>query len=585
MRENDVLFFNLHRRYINSTPEYGGFLGIFLLAAFLNSNGYKAQSYAGQLMEGKRLLDYACRNQKVSMIGLYCDYENVTENIFLSQYIKSTYNIPVIVGGPQATALGEEFIDKSQCDAIVRYEGEMTVLELVNFYIDDTGNKAAIDGITYKDNGKLIVNSDRKIIDNLDALPFVTDECFLDFRKRQKELSIMTGRGCPFNCAFCYEGHHTKKVRFRTVDNVLNEIEMFMNSRKNSKEIYILFTDDTFTLNSERVKQLCDGLNKLKEKKPFKWFCEGHIHTLYNHPEMIQYIANAGAQRVQLGIEAGTQKVLNSYRKGSTLDEIRTVVKLCAEAGISQIYSNIILGGAFFTKEVYEEDLKFVKELISLGKGSVEIGVVSFWPLAETSITNNPEKYGIKIVDKDFITSVGDLPQTETPELCKYDIADMMKNMKYEIRKHMLTMLNNFEVPLDKIKNWFSKENGVKAYGIWWNYLIQDIKLFAYYDMLASGEAVTSDELDKNEFWTSHPMRVVSLYSELKRLTDDLFEVCGVELTRIEQYVLCYSTGKLCVTDILDKINEDLGIELNQINMIKILEKLEKNRLIVYSII
>lgn len=115
MRDNDILFFNLHRRYLNASPQFGGFLGIFTLAAFLNENGYRAQSYAGQLTEGLRLIDEACQNYNIKMIGLYCDYENVTEVIFLSSYIKETYQIPVIVGGPQSTSLKKDFYIKSQC--------------------------------------------------------------------------------------------------------------------------------------------------------------------------------------------------------------------------------------------------------------------------------------------------------------------------------------------------------------------------------------------------------------------------------------------------------------------------------------
>ena len=91
MRENDVVFFNLHRRYVNTKSDYGGFLGIFLLAAFLNENGYASQSFSGELMEGKALIDSICKDGKTQLIGLYCDFENVTENIFLSKYIKENY--------------------------------------------------------------------------------------------------------------------------------------------------------------------------------------------------------------------------------------------------------------------------------------------------------------------------------------------------------------------------------------------------------------------------------------------------------------------------------------------------------------
>ena len=74
------------------------------------------------------------------MIGLYCDYDNITENIFLSRHVKEKYNLPVIIGGPQATALDENFFVDSKCDAVVRYEGELTVLELMNFFLAFMGN-------------------------------------------------------------------------------------------------------------------------------------------------------------------------------------------------------------------------------------------------------------------------------------------------------------------------------------------------------------------------------------------------------------------------------------------------------------
>ncbi len=326
MRNNDIVFFNLHRRYLNHIIEYGGFLGIYNLAAFLNENGYDAQSFAGSFMEGKAIIDEICQSKSTSMVGLYCDYENVTENIFLCRYIKENFHIPVIIGGPQATALNKDFFEKSLCDVVVRYEGELTVLDLVQYYLDEVGKIENIKGIIFLKNNKLIINQEQDIIQNLDALPFVNDACFLLEEPRDR-LSIMTGRGCPFHCAFCHEGHHTRKVRFRSVENVLREINIFIDSKCSFSNVYIMFTDDTFTLIPKRVKEICEGLKELRKKKDFLWFCEGHIHMLFLHPEMIEYMAQAGVHRIQLGIEAGTQDVLDAYRKGSTLEEIKFVVK------------------------------------------------------------------------------------------------------------------------------------------------------------------------------------------------------------------------------------------------------------------
>ena len=107
MQELDILFLNLHRRYLNYEPNHGGFLGIYLLSAFLNNEGYSAKGFSGSLEEGLKIIDNLCAENKISMLGLYCDYENVTENIFISRYVKKNFNLPVIVGGPQATALDE----------------------------------------------------------------------------------------------------------------------------------------------------------------------------------------------------------------------------------------------------------------------------------------------------------------------------------------------------------------------------------------------------------------------------------------------------------------------------------------------
>ena len=135
----DVLFMNLHRRYLNLDVKVCGFLGIYYLSAFLRQYGYNAKGVSCTLREGKNTLDVFCSQGKLSMVGLYCDYDNVTENIFISRYVKENYHLPVIVGGPQSSSLDLEFIQKSKCDAVVIGEGELTVYELVKYFIEKQG--------------------------------------------------------------------------------------------------------------------------------------------------------------------------------------------------------------------------------------------------------------------------------------------------------------------------------------------------------------------------------------------------------------------------------------------------------------
>ena len=89
------------------------------------------------------------------------------------RYIKEKYCLPVIVGGPQATALKKDFLVKSGCDAIVRYEGEVTVLELLQYFVDGYGCLENIKGIAFLKNNNLEINPDREVIENLDSLPFI----------------------------------------------------------------------------------------------------------------------------------------------------------------------------------------------------------------------------------------------------------------------------------------------------------------------------------------------------------------------------------------------------------------------------
>ena len=565
MDELDILFLNLHRRYMNSMPRYGGFLGIFLLSAFLKSEGFESKSFAGSLEEGLKHLEKI----HPAMIGLYCDYENVTENIFLSRYIKDQFKIPVIVGGPQSTALDENFFRKSKCDVIVRYEGELTMLDLMNFFLEDVGALEKIHGISYLTPEGIKTNPERALIRNLDSLPFIDENCYLEPRYFYRGLSLMTGRGCPFHCAFCHEGSHTRAVRFRSVKNILAEIDLYL-KKYHGNDLTILFTDDTFTLDPKRVREICDGLSERLKKYRFNWFCEGHVHTMFKNPEMIRDLARGGCYRIQLGIESGTERVLNSYGKNSTPEEIFEVVKMCRDAGIEQIFGNIILGGAHFSREIFEQDKKFALDLIKESQGTVEIGTLTFWPLAETRMTRDPKNFGIKIIDPDFLTAVGDFPQIETAELDRFEINEMEKDLIESIQLLMLEMLETWQVPTKLIMTWFLRRS------MWFHILHQNEILFSYYEMIFLGEGFHSSQIENLSI--AHPMRIASMCRYLNRIDESTVEIRGEILKGIEIDILLLTTGKLSV----EEISSRLGIEIDQV--IEILSRLEHKHLIVYSL-
>ena len=571
----DILFLNLHRRYLNVEPNYGGFIGIYILSAFARQEGYEAKGFSGSLEKGLKILDELCAAEKVSMIGLYCDYENVTENIFISRHVKEKYNLPVIVGGPQATALAEDFFIASKCDAVVRYEGEITVLELMNFYLEGVGEIENILGAAYLTENGLKINPERPLIKNLDALPFIDANCYLDEENFYLNFGIMTGRGCPFHCAFCHEGAHTRQVRFRSVENVLAEVDAYLKNFPANEEIYIFFTDDTFTLNTERVKQICMGLAERRKTRSLKFFCEGHIHTLYKNPEMIEYLAKGGCIRMQIGLEAGTEKILKAYGKNTTPEEIFEVVRRCRDAGIQQIYGNIILGGANFSREIFEADKKFVRQLIQESQGVVEIGAVTFWPLPETKMTRCPENFGIKICDSEFVTSVGDFPQTETAELDRLSIAEMRQELHTAVFSQMAEMLENWQVPTERILSWFPKSRH-NNYGMWYNELRRQEILYAYYEILKIGEGFQSAQVEN--LAAAHPLRVAMLYKHLRKIDESTFEICGEKFFGKELEIILLTTGKLSVAEISSRVKMEIP------KVLQVLSKLERKHFIVYTL-
>lgn len=571
----DVLLINAHRRYLNFEPRYGGFLGVFLLSAFLRQEGYNVKGYTGTLIKSIEKTDELCGKNNLYMVGLYCDYENVTENIKLCRHIKEKYGLPVVVGGPQGTTLNEDFFEKSGCDAVCRYEGELTLLELANYFLEGAGSLDKISGIAYMDRGRLRINSERSPIVNLDNLPFIDETCYLEPELFYRGLSVMTGRGCPFSCAFCHEGAHTKSVRLRSVENVLAEIDAYF--EKNPRDnIYVLFTDDTLTLKSKRLHKLCEGLAERQKQRPFKWFCEAHVHTLYMNPEMAKDLAMAGCARVQLGIEAGTDFALSAYGKRCTTKEIFEVVKLLRDAGIPQIYGNIILGGAHFSREIFEQDKIFVQKLIKESQGTLEIGVVSFWPLANTKMTTNPDEYGISICDYDFVTSAGDFPQTETKELSRLDIAKMQLEMEQMIDSLMKNMLKNWEVPMQRILSWFENSNYREGRGAWYLLLSKDEVLYSYFESLYFKEGFHSSQI--SDLSEAHPLRIQPLYRYIKNLEKGEYEILGFKFKEEDLEIIALSAGKLSVGEIVSHTKKGEDAVMN------ILNALESKHFIVYTI-
>lgn len=551
LSETYIYLFFLQRLLFRDSFEFIEPLGLFSLAAFIEEKGYKAAVFSGTLTEAVSILERDI--DKISAVGLYCDFENVSAVESFSSCIKERWNIPVIVGGPQSVALGKEFLSASRCDIIARGEGEYTLWYLLEYFFYGNKKLTDIPSITYLDeDSNLIKNPQGELIKNLDSLPFPKSSCSLTGKKNN--ISIMTGRGCPFSCAFCYQSGIEKNVRLRSVGSVIEEIKYCLKDNPHAR--YIWFADDTFTLNEKRMKDFCRELSLLRRERDFVWFCEGHPATLVKWPHMIKEMVSAGLVRMQIGIETGSKSVIDKYNKKTTLEEIEEAVRLCHEAGLPQLCGNIIIGGAFENKDTLEETAEFIRKIMTVAPGMVDIGLTLFMPFPCTTMTDNPEKFGMKIIDNMAVTSTCDYPVVETEELNLFDIARGRKEVFYCLLKTMRDLLKKGMVPHKYIKEHYRLSINYGIGSFWHNAVYgKDTFLNRYYKLLVKTSAKTMEDIGEKELYRWKPLRVFMLSNALSW---DNFspDITGYILSPLEYELMLLCSGKISLEEIIEIICE-----------------------------
>lgn len=427
-------------------------LGLKCLAAFVEARGYVAEVFSGSAHEAVSLLDRTGRG--LDCVGLYCDYENRSVVESFCRKVKARWPIRVFIGGPQAVALDERFHRESLCDAVVRGEGEEPLLELLELFVHGCGKLDEIAGVSFLDErGGLVTVPPRPPLSCLDDLPIRDTGSYPECGDEKSSLAVLTGRGCPFRCAFCYEGSVPGKVRLRSVPHVMAEIRQGLKQNPGIK--YIWFADDTFTLDPRRMESFSRELAALRREHDFIWFCECHPGTLVKWPDMLPMMIESGLVRMQIGMESGSRRVIGLYNKQATLEQIESVVEHCMRCGLPQLAGNMIVGGAAETRETFEETKRFTERLLRLGPGMTDITSTFFLPLPKTAITLDPAAFGLKILDEESITSMGDVAVAETEALSRQEITSMRTEFTHHVRDTMLRLYAEGAIPEERIRGDF----------------------------------------------------------------------------------------------------------------------------------
>jgi anaerobic magnesium-protoporphyrin IX monomethyl ester cyclase len=250
-------------------------------------------------------------------------------------------------------------------DAVVRGEFEYTSADLARA-LDAGGDLSQVLGITYRDaGGDVRRNPDRPLFEPLDEMPFPARHIAKGEGYRAGIYSggyptaMISSRGCPYRCTFCLwpdvlYGH---KFRARSAKNVVDEIEEAVRVYGHD-EIY--FDDDTFTIDRQRVLDICSMIQERGLEQEVEWIAQCRVDTVDR--EMLEAMKAANCGYILFGVESGSPAMLKKMKKGITLDKVRAAFQLTKEVGI-KTQAFFLFGMPGETQETIKETIDFAKEL------------------------------------------------------------------------------------------------------------------------------------------------------------------------------------------------------------------------------
>lgn len=338
-------------------------LGLAYLAAVSKMKGIEVKiiDADAEKLSLEEIVERVC-DSKPDILGVTVTTPVFDISVKILREIKRISSIPVVVGGPHPSVLPEETLRTGVVDVVCKGEGEETLIELFD-YFEGKKSLREIPAIHFLDNGQFFSTPPRPFIRDLDQLSFPDwngfplDRYFSPARKMNFSLPIMTSRGCPARCYFCYKGVFGYQYRFRSPENVVMEIE-YLKNRYNIQEFSII--DDSFSLLNKRAEEICRliidrGLN-------LPWSLTNGVRVSPISEKLLILMKKAGCYRVFFGAETGNPEILKSINKGITLDQIKKAVTLTKKVGI-EVGLFFMIGNLGEDEKKINQTIRFALEL------------------------------------------------------------------------------------------------------------------------------------------------------------------------------------------------------------------------------
>jgi len=333
-------------------------LGLLYLHSYLESKGHNVKTcslLSKNFEEDITNINNAINTKIPDYIGFKMYSLNRVNTYRMIEMLHRDYpSIQIVLGGVHATIMYEQLVEKYPYVIVVRGEGEITFLDLI-----EANDLSTVEGIAFFENGKVIINPLREPIKNLDVLPFPKHEVvFNDYESIKTTASVISSRGCYFSCSFCVLNPGQKRtVRYRSVKNIIDELIYITTNYPQITKIF--FLDDSFTANNKRTIEICTEIIN-KNLNHIEYVCSARIKPFTK--EMLPFLEKANFRSLCFGFESGNEELLKRCHKNITNNDVLKTMKILKNSPIEPVLF-LIVGLPGETKHTIDDTICFIKKL------------------------------------------------------------------------------------------------------------------------------------------------------------------------------------------------------------------------------
>lgn len=346
-------------------------LGLCYLASYLKK--YLDFHDIAVVNTGERTFE-KIRNLKPEIVGFTTYTAGYFDVLQLMERVKSELNLPVLAGGPHITCMSHKLPECIDIGFIG--EGEQTLLELMQVYLENgafrNSDLKKINGLVFRENGKLYFTGKRELIRPLDKIPmparelidmdqFLKPSQILMSNEFLRGTTMLTSRGCPFNCIYCHVSAKWGRPRLHSPEYVVDEIEHLVSTYRVQG---ITMSDDLFVSSTDRIEKIISEMERRNILGKVRFLVDLRANMVNDH--LIQLLKKMGVAKVALGLESGSDRILQ-YLKGKnvTVEKNRNAVKILNKYGIGA-YCCFMIGAPPETRGDIEKTRDLIREILDM---------------------------------------------------------------------------------------------------------------------------------------------------------------------------------------------------------------------------